>query len=97
MTPLDKSFHAVGCGKARFLSLAAFRELQDLARREHAAIAAFRADLAGGMPLDDAESVLRMDLHELALDDEDYIRSIVDNPNDDPENVFACVTDLVEA
>jgi hypothetical protein len=91
---LDNSFGVSGCGAARFLSIPAFRANEDLARREYAAIVAFRADLAGGMPLDDAESVLRMDLHELAIDDEDFIQSILNNPGDDPVCVYASASDL---
>lgn len=94
---LKNSFRAAGCGNARFLSLRAFRDDEDLARREHAAILAFRGDLAAGMPLEDAESFLRMDLHELAIDDEGYIQGIITNPSKDPVNLYGFAADFVEA
>lgn len=89
-------FKAGGIGNAIFTSVEAFADNHDFARREHAAILAFRRDLAGGMPLEDAESFLRLDLAELGVDNEDWIKGIVDNPDRDPPTVYSTASDFEE-
>jgi hypothetical protein len=92
-----KSGTITDCGNAVFTSVEAVAAHQDFARREHAPILAFRADLAAGMPLEDAEVFLREDLKALGEENEGYIRAILNNPDRDPPNVYACPADLKEA